>query len=109
ATVTCPAGRSPAETGPAEEATEVAKAVEKATAATGPARAMRIPTPTDSPRWLFDAHARDRPADNQLLDLLGALEDVVDLGVAMEPLDGVLAHIAVSTEDLDRPFGDPHG
>jgi hypothetical protein len=28
-------------------------------------------------RFLLDSHARDRPTDDQLLDLLGAFEDVV--------------------------------
>jgi hypothetical protein len=31
------------------------------------------------PRELLDAHPRDRPGDHELLDLLGALEDVVGL------------------------------
>ncbi len=29
--------------------------------------------------FLFDAHPRDRPPDDELLDLLGAFEDVVGL------------------------------
>src|SRR3954451_21282959 len=57
---------------------------------------------------LLDAHPADRSADDELLDLLGALEDVVDLRVAVPALDGVLADVAVATEDLDGPLGDPH-
>src|SRR4029453_7140915 len=57
---------------------------------------------------LLDAEAGDGPADDELLDLLGALEDVVDLGVAVHALDGVLAGVAVAAQDLDGPLGDPH-
>src|SRR5688500_19317087 len=56
-----------------------------------------------------NVHAGDRPADHQLLDLLGAFEEVVDLGVAVPALDGEVADIAVAAEDLDRPLGNPHG
>src|SRR4051794_16815725 len=40
-------------------------------------------------RWsaLLDAQTRDRPRDDELLDLLGAFEDVHNLGVAVEALD----------------------
>ena len=58
---------------------------------------------------LLDAEAGDGPGDDELLDLLGALEDVEDLGVAVPALDGVLAGVAVAAEDLDGPLGDPHG
>src|SRR5688572_17579635 len=56
-----------------------------------------------------NVHAGDRPADHQLLDLLGAFEEVVDLGVAVPALDGEVADVAVAAEDLDRPLGNPHG
>src|SRR5881398_578476 len=56
-----------------------------------------------------NVQARDRPADDQLLDLLGALEEVVDLGVAVPALDGEVADVAVAAEDLDGPLGDPDG
>src|SRR5688500_13148924 len=50
---------------------------------------------------LLDVDARDGAADDEPLDLRGALEDRVDLRVAVPPLDGVLPHVAVATEDLD--------
>src|SRR5437764_14331887 len=53
--------------------------------------------------------ARDGAADHQLLDLLRALEEVVDLGVTVPALDGEVADVAVASEDLDRPLRDPHG
>src|SRR4051812_1876173 len=58
---------------------------------------------------LFDAQAADRPADHELLDLLGAFEDVVDLRVAVHALDGVLTRVPVAAVDLDGALGDPHG
>src|SRR5947208_6406579 len=60
------------------------------------------------PRALFDVHPRDRARDHQLLDLGGALEDVVDLGVAVPALHRELARVAVAAENLDRTLGDPH-
>ncbi len=56
---------------------------------------------------LLDVHPRDRARDHELLDLGGALEDVVDLGVAVPALDGELARVAVAAEDLDRALGRP--
>src|SRR3954468_16722911 len=56
-----------------------------------------------------DVHARDRPRDDQLLDLGRALEDVVDLRVAVHPLDRELAGVAVAAEDLHGPLGGPDG
>src|SRR5438270_3060849 len=61
------------------------------------------------PGELLDVHPRDRPRDDQLLDLGGALEDVVDLGVAVPALDRELARVAVAAENLDRALGNPHG
>ena len=55
-----------------------------------------------------DLHPRDRPGDDQPLDLRGALEDRVDLGVAVPALDRELARVAVAAEDLDRALGRPH-
>src|SRR3989442_13969514 len=55
-----------------------------------------------------DMHARYGSADHQLLDLLGALEDVVDLGVTVPALDRELADVAVAAEDLDGALGGPH-
>src|SRR3954451_13549716 len=54
-----------------------------------------------------DLVAGDGPADDEALDLAGALEDRVDLGVAVPALDRVLAGVAVAAEDLDGLLGDP--
>ena len=43
----------------------------------------------------------NRPVYHEPLDLLGAFEDVVDLGVAVPALDGEVADVAVAAEDLD--------
>src|SRR5690606_3333367 len=48
----------------------------------------------------LDADAGDGPADDQLLDLLGALEDVHDLRVAVPALHRVLPGVAVAAQDL---------
>src|SRR6476659_643903 len=65
------------------------------------------PAPTSSE--LPDLDTGDGTGDDQALDLGGALEDRVDLGVAVHPLDRELAGVAVATEDLDRPLGRPDG
>ncbi len=49
-----------------------------------------------------DVPTRDRPRDDEALDLAGALEDGVDLGVAVHPLHRVLPAVARAPEDLDR-------
>src|SRR5512147_1512764 len=49
---------------------------------------------------LLDVDAGDCAADHQALDLRGPLEDRVDLGVAVHPLDRELAGVAVAAEDL---------
>ena len=46
--------------------------------------------------------------DHDPLDLVGALVDLGDLGVAHHPLDGVLAGVAVAPEDLHGVGGDLH-
>src|SRR5688500_15738956 len=56
---------------------------------------------------LFDADAADGPGDDEQLDLLRALEDVVDLGVPVPALGGVLVYVAGATKDLDGQRGDP--
>src|SRR5437764_7280482 len=57
---------------------------------------------------LLNTHARYGSCDHQLLDLLGPLEDVVDLGVAVHALDRVLPRVPVPAVDLDGPLGHPH-
>src|SRR5215208_6166000 len=69
--------------------------------------AVSLLTPT--PHSLVDSGSRDRARDHQALDLRGALEDRVDLCVAVHALYGVLARVAVAAEDLDRPLGRPDG
>src|SRR5689334_13292581 len=55
-----------------------------------------------------NVQARDGAGDDEALDLGGAFEDRVDLGVTVPPLDRVLPHVAVAAEDLDRLLGDAH-
>src|SRR5918996_269499 len=56
---------------------------------------------------LLDRQTRDRAGDDQPLDLRGALEDRVDLGVAVHALDGELARVAAAAEDLHRALRRP--
>src|ERR1700750_267022 len=58
--------------------------------------------PSPAVSSLFDVEAGDRAGDDQALDLGGALEDGVDLRVAVHALDRELARVAVAREDLDR-------
>src|SRR5947209_2844394 len=58
---------------------------------------------------LRDVHTADAAGDDKALDLRGALEDRVDLRVAVPAFDGILADVAVAAEDLDGLLGDPHG
>src|SRR5690242_12400191 len=62
--------------------------------------------PTSSKIGSANVQARDGAGNDEALDLGGAFEDRVDLRVAVPALDGVLAHVAVSAEDLDRLLGD---
>src|SRR5690606_18264078 len=85
-------------------------------AAPGGSRRAGPPTTTIFPavgdggrRTLADGQAGDRAADDEALDLGGALEDGEDLGVAVEALDRVVAGVAGAAEDLDGLFGDPDG
>src|ERR1700751_3701339 len=50
--------------------------------------------------------ARQRPGDDESLDLAGAFKDGENLGIPMHPLDRVVAGVAVAAEDLDRFIGD---
>src|SRR4051812_19129057 len=43
-----------------------------------------------------------RPGDHEALDLVGALVDLGDLGVAHHALDRVLVHVPVAAEHLHR-------
>ena len=77
------------------------------------------PAPTASPRRLSRppgwAAAYVRSALEQLaghddaLDLVGALVDLGDLGVAHHPLEREVAGVAGAAEQLDRVGGDLHG
>src|SRR5262249_12983640 len=55
-----------------------------------------------------DVDTRDRAGHDKALDLAGALEDRVDLGVAVPALDRVLAQEARAAEDLYGLLGDGH-
>src|SRR4051794_13977198 len=75
-------------------------------------RTTWVPIPTRKPTlwsttWSADVHPGDRAGDDELLDLGRALEDVVDLRVAVHALDRELSRVAVAAEDLDRPLGRP--
>ena len=48
------------------------------------------------------------PGHHHALDLVGALVDLGDLGVAHHPLDRVVADVAVAAEQLDGVGGDLH-
>ena len=48
-------------------------------------------------------------ADDDPLDLAGALPDSLDTQLAEHPLGDVLAHVAAAAEDLHRPVGHPAG
>ena len=52
---------------------------------------------------------QELPGHDEALDLVGALVDRGDLGVAHHPLDRVVLDVAVATEQLDRVGGDLHG
>src|SRR5262249_53186774 len=52
-------------------------------------------------QWRSSLLAHHLARDHEPLDLVRALVDLSDLGVAHHPLDGVLLHVAVATEDLD--------
>ena len=54
---------------------------------------------------LLDVDTRNRARDDEALNLASPFEDRVDLGVSVPPFDGVLADVAVTTQDLDRLFG----
>src|SRR3954447_19779412 len=68
--------------------------------ATLPSRRALLPTSAASP-------ARNhRPADQDLLDLRGALVEPEEARVAIEMLDRVVRHVAGAAEDLHGPVGD---
>jgi hypothetical protein len=48
------------------------------------------------------------PCHDHALDLVGALVDLGDLGVAHHALDGVVAHVTVAAEQLHRVGGNRH-
>src|SRR5690349_21824563 len=90
-----------------EVGTRVGSDLPTATSAKRPAPMEAGLSQEETAGQLLDAETADGPGDDELLDLLGAFEDVHDLGVAVPALDGVLAGVAVATEDLDGPLGDP--
>jgi hypothetical protein len=52
------------------------------------------------------APAEELPGHHQALDLVGALVDLGDLGVAHHPLDREVADVPVAAQELDRVGGD---
>ena len=54
------------------------------------------------------ASSRQTPRDDQSLNLVGALEDLGDLGLAHVPLDAVVAGVADAAEHLHGVGGDLH-
>src|SRR5713226_236316 len=75
-------------------------------------RASRGSTaPAEAPRaaaLLLTLVARERLRDHEPLDLARALEQRVDLGVAVPLLDREVADVAVAAADLDRLLRDLH-
>jgi hypothetical protein len=60
-------------------------------------------------RGLDHSLAEEFARDDVLLDLRGALVDLGDLGVAVEPLDVEVVDVAGPAVDLDRLVGDVDG
>src|ERR1700739_4574612 len=59
--------------------------------------------------WLpFMARSPHRPGDDEPLDLVRALVDLRDLGVAHHPLHRIFLDVAVAAEDLDGLDRDLH-
>src|SRR5258705_1010573 len=56
-----------------------------------------------------NSRSNELAADNHSLDLVGALEDLHDLGFSHVPLDGVIACVARTAEDLNGVCCDSHG
>src|SRR5579863_9988734 len=52
---------------------------------------------------------KDTARDDQALDLLRALVDLRDLGVAQVPFGGIFRDVAVAAEELQRVGRDPDG
>src|SRR5215218_1153092 len=71
----------------------------------GSSIARKVPDPAPA---LTDLAAGNGACDDEPLDLRRALEDRVDLRVAVPALDGVLARVAVAAQDVDRALGGPH-
>src|SRR5215211_9496323 len=55
-----------------------------------------------------NVHPRGGAGDDEALDFGGALEERVDLRVAVPLFDREVADVAVATEDLNGLLGDPH-
>src|SRR5439155_25026067 len=73
-------------------------------------RLRRLSTLASRRSWVdgtaIDLAGRECPRDDQALDLAGAFEEGVDLGVAMPLLEKEVADVAVAAADVDRLIGD---
>jgi len=81
-----------------------------------PVRTGRKPVPHKRPKFLnrplytipaVGQCVGHMPSYHQSLNLAGALVELGDLGVAKQPLDGVVVAVAVTAEHLDRMVGCP--
>src|SRR5665213_2113575 len=59
-------------------------------------------------RELPNLHTGDSARNDESLDLAGALENCVDLRVAVPTFNGIVANVAVPAKDLNRLFSDLH-
>ena len=68
--------------------------------------------PEDRPRKITEQGAarslQELPGQDNALDLVGALIDLGDLGVAHHPLDRIVVDVAVPAEQLHGIGGDVH-
>src|SRR3954469_13586083 len=89
--------------GAALQPTTTTTAVRPMHSATAAAKRMRLEEGTRGP-----ASAPHRAGDDHALDLVGALVDLRDLGVAHHPLDRVVVDVPVAAEDLHGVDGHRH-
>src|SRR5262249_61373296 len=74
-----------------------------------PRRICEVIQPISRKGGSGNVQPRRGSSDDEALDLGGALEERVDLRVAVPLLHREVPDVAVATEDLDRLLGDPDG